>query len=157
MFDEANAIKTMLDMRGVSRSALSKSLGVSESCIANKLRLLKLSEPVRAAVIQNGLAERHARLLLRLPNEDSQLKFIKEIASRCLTVSEAEACIEINYLKDITKPASKQKIPRLSEARDAFIQSVTKGAESLTSLGGYTKVTVSHHDKKSYITIIINN
>lgn len=156
MFDEANAIRTMLDMRQITRKELSTSLGLSESCIANKLRLLRLSDKIQAAVIQGGLTERHARLLLRLDDADSQLSLVNEIADRHLTVAEAEACLELRYIKNINASAI-NKNPCPPEARDSFVDNVFKGVRSLVSLGISAKATISRYEKKSYITIVIED
>ena len=55
---------------------LAKRMGKKQSTIANKLRLLKLSDKVRILCLENNLTERHARALLSLPNEELQLSLI---------------------------------------------------------------------------------
>ncbi len=157
MFDEAAAIKTMLDMRGITRKELSATLGISVSAIANKLRLLSLDESVKAAVTAGKLSERHTRLLLRLKNPEHQLEFINEITDRRLTAAEAEACMELKYLSqsEMAENEKKKKIPCPEEAKDAFIESIKKNIESLSALGVSARLTTSLYGKKSYITIIM--
>ncbi|MBO5009890.1 MAG: hypothetical protein J6D20_04240 [Clostridia bacterium] len=156
-FDEAEAIKIMLDMRGLTRGELAKSLGVTVSAISNKLRLLSLDEEVKAAVIANKLTERHARLLLRLGDKEKQLRLIEEIADRNLTVAQTEACMEIKYLNntEITDNPQKQIIPCPEEAKDMFIENIKKSIQSLSALGVSATLSTSLHGQKSYITIII--
>lgn len=157
MFDEAVAIKTMLERRGVTRNELSKSLGISVSAIANKLRLINLDDEVKNAVCNLGLSERHARLLLRLKNKELQLDFLNEIAHRHLTVAEAEACLELKYLSRADANISEQKIPRPEEAKDIFIENIKKSIESMTAVGVDAKISSSLYGKKCYITIIIES
>ena len=64
MFDEARAIKSTMQLCHLTQSELARQLGVSQSYVANKLRLLKLPEKVRRQILDCGLCERHARLLL---------------------------------------------------------------------------------------------
>ena len=77
-----------------TQEVLAQRLGKSQSTIANKIRLLKLSETVREKLLENGLSERHARALLRIASEEEQLKTIHEISERGLTVIQAEKRIE---------------------------------------------------------------
>ena len=61
-------------------------MGKKQSTIANKLRLLKLSDKVRILCLENNLTERHARALLSLPNEELQLKVVKKVIANSLNV-----------------------------------------------------------------------
>ena len=62
--------------------------------MANKLRLLRLPEPVRQALRQSGLTERHARALLRLPDEEARLSALAEIVRRQMNVARTEEYVE---------------------------------------------------------------
>ena len=159
MFDEAMAIKTMLEIRGVTRKELSHSLGISVSAIANKLRLLNLDDETKAAITASELSERHARLLLRLDDKESRLKLIGEIADRGLTVAETEACLELKYLNvaKTAKDLKKQKIPCPEEAKEIFVENIKRSIESLTALGVQAKLSESIYGEKNYITIIIGD
>ena len=155
MFDEANAINTMLKIREISRAELSNSLGVSVSYIANKLRLLKLSDAVKEAIIENNLTERHARLLLKLKTEGEQLSFINTIVNRHFTVAESEAFLEITLLSDMSYLTSGNGICK-AKLKDDFVENIKKATDSLCSAGISSRVSINYYDKKSYITIIID-
>ena len=71
--DVAAACRRILDRHPITQERLAASLSCSPSALANRLRLLKLPPEVRAAVRALGLSERHARALLRLPDEADQL------------------------------------------------------------------------------------
>ena len=66
MFDEARAIRSTMELCHLTQSELARQLGVSQSYVANKLRLLKFSEKMAEKIRAAGLSERHARALLRL-------------------------------------------------------------------------------------------
>ncbi len=91
--DEAEAYRAILDAHGITQEALARSLSLSASALANRLRLLRLSDRVRAALRETGLSERHARALLRLSDEEAQLELIQETVSHRLTVQQLEARI----------------------------------------------------------------
>lgn len=87
--EEAEAYKKLLDLDGVTQQELATSLGKSQSFIANKLRLLRLSEPVLKALSNQQISERHARSLLAL-NSEQQLEMLGIIKSQALNVKQTE-------------------------------------------------------------------
>ena len=91
--DEAEAYRAILDEHGLTQEALAQSLSLSASALANRLRLLRLPARVRAALRETGLSERHARALLRVPDEGAQLELVRECAARRLPVQQLEARI----------------------------------------------------------------
>lgn len=92
--DEAEACHSILSAHGITQEKLAQSLAVSASALANRLRLLKLPDAVRAALREHGLSERHARALLKLRDEAEQLRLVQESASRRWSVKQLEARIE---------------------------------------------------------------
>ena len=71
--EEAMGISRLLEDWNMSQEQAARLLGKSQSAVANKLRLLKHSEPVLLALREAGLTERHARALLRLTDPEQQL------------------------------------------------------------------------------------
>ena len=93
-FEEAAAIARLIGRYGLSQEQAAEKLGKSQSAVANKLRLLRLSEPVRQGLRQANLTERHARALLRLPDEAAQLSALATIAARGWNVAQTESYVE---------------------------------------------------------------
>ncbi|WJP97801.1 nucleoid occlusion protein [Macrococcus bovicus] len=87
--EEAEAYKKLLDLDGITQQDLATSLGKSQSFIANKLRLLRLSSPILEALSQSQITERHARSLLAL-NETQQKEMLAIIKSQSLNVKQTE-------------------------------------------------------------------
>ncbi len=110
IIEEATGYVSLMNTFNFTQESLAKRLGKSQSTIANKIRLLKLAEPVREKLLKYGLTERHARALLRLDSEKQQLKMIEEIRQRGLTVSQVEQRIEKYAGKE--KGRSKIKGPK---------------------------------------------
>ena len=94
MFEEARALQGTLRMCGMSQGQIAKKLGVSQSYIANKLRLLKFSSRMQERIKEYGLCERQARALLRLRDERLQSCALTQMEGRHLTVAESEALVE---------------------------------------------------------------
>lgn len=89
VIEEAKSYKKLLD-RGFTQESIATRLGVSQSTIANKLRLLKLPKKVQDSLLYNRISERHARCLLSLEDENLQINLLEKIVSEKLTVKQTE-------------------------------------------------------------------
>lgn len=94
--EEAQSYKKILDMGYLTQESLAARMGVAQSTIANKLRLLNLTIPVKEALLHNKISERHARSLLALSNSDEQKELLNKIINNKLTVKQTE--LEINSI-----------------------------------------------------------
>lgn len=87
--EEAISYKKILDMGYLNQSELAEKLGKTQSTIANKIRLLNLSEEVQEALLEQRISERHARSLLKL-NESQQEIMLDRIIKERLTVRKTD-------------------------------------------------------------------
>ena len=94
MFEEAQALCGMIQMLGLTQDEVAKRLGVSQSYIANKIRLLRFSPTVREQIRCSGISERHARALLRLQNDTDILFLVNKIKEEGLTVQTTEELVD---------------------------------------------------------------
>ena len=94
--EEAKSFKKLLDRGYLTQEELSKKLGVSQSSISNKLRLLNLPDEVQTALLENRISERHARSLLSLKNSADQINMLDKIINNRLTVKQTDN--EINKI-----------------------------------------------------------
>ena len=92
-FEEAAAIEKLMTDFGLSQDEVAKQIGKAPSTVSNKLRLLSLSLKVREIICENSLSERHARALLRLPEEKIQ-PALEKIVEKKLNVTQTEEYIE---------------------------------------------------------------
>ena len=93
-FEEAEGYQSLIRVHGFTQEELARRLSKNQSTIANKLRLLRLSRAVRERIESSQLTERHARALLRLHNEESQLRLLEKIIEEKLSVKETEELVE---------------------------------------------------------------
>ena len=153
MFEEAKSLAVMMKMRSLSQSETAKMLGVSQSFVANKLRLLKLTDEVQQIVLTNGLSERHARAILRLRNDDDRLIAVKRICERKMTVAESEALVDLMRNEDLLP---KSKNPSREGQINSFIDRVGESVKTLSSQGIYSTQKTSYHGRKILITICVD-
>ena len=92
--EEAQSYRKLID-RGFTQEEIASKLGVSQSSIANKMRLLNLPKKVQDALLYGKISERHARSLLSLNNVDLQLNLLGRIIDERLTVKQTEEEISL--------------------------------------------------------------
>lgn len=109
--EEAEGYENLIKEHNFTQEDIAIRIGKKQSTIANKLRILKLSEDIKDKIIKEGLTERHARALLKLDNEEVQNRVLSEIIKKGLNVKKTEELIELELKKinNILEPKSVSK------------------------------------------------
>lgn len=102
MFEEARAIRKLILDCSLTQERVAKQLGKKQSTIANKLRLLRLNEEEQEKIIDAGLTERHARVLLKLDGEQRK-QVLEKAVSGNLNVKQTEILVERALQQSKTK------------------------------------------------------
>ena len=92
--DEAKAYRRLVDEFALTQEAVAAAVGKDRATVANTLRLLKLPAEVQGDVAAGAITMGHARALLALPGDNSQLHLAREIKTRGLSVRETEALVK---------------------------------------------------------------
>ena len=92
--EEGMSYEKILQIGDITQAELSKQLGKKQSTIANKIRLLKLDDEVKEALLNEKISERHARSLLKLYDRNDQKKMLERIINERLTVRQTDKEIE---------------------------------------------------------------
>ena len=110
--EEAMGYENLIKEHSFTQQQLAEKLGKNQSTIANKLRILRLPSEVKIKLVENGLTERHARALLKLPTEDLMKEVLDKIIKNELTVKKTEKLIKdiIESLEAQEEPEKKQSI-----------------------------------------------
>ena len=88
--EEARSYKNLLDKGYLTQEQLAKKMGISQSAIANKLRLLNLDDEVQQALLEGRISERHARALLSLDSKTAQKEWLNRIITDRMTVRQLD-------------------------------------------------------------------
>ncbi|OCA81203.1 nucleoid occlusion protein [Pradoshia sp. D12] len=88
--EEAVAYSKLIELHQLTQEGLANRLGIGQSTVANKIRLLKLPQVVQNAVMQKAITERHARSLIPLKDPEKQAKLVEEIIDKGLNVKQTE-------------------------------------------------------------------
>ncbi len=154
MFDEARAMSGTLKLCEITQRELGERMGVSQSYIANKLRLLTLPPYIEKLIVKNGISERHARAILRLDSEEDQIEVLEKVISRHLTVRECEALVDMKVDGNAPSVISRaQSLDRI----EVFLDTLKRSIVTLRSLGVDINDRTSYYGKKMYITLCIND
>ena len=139
--EEAEAYKKLLELGDTTQSELAKSVGKSQSFIANKLRLLKLAPKVIERLREGKVTERHARAMLSLSDEDQET-LVETIISQKLNVKQTEARVKQKVGPEKVKAQSFAFERDLTDAREA----VGKSLEEIEKSGIKFEHQAKDHD-----------
>ena len=142
--EEAAAIARLLRRYGLSQQQAAERLGRSQSAVANKLRLLRLEEPVAEALHHYGLTERHARAVLRLP-ENRRSEALIMIAKRKMNARATD--LYIDQLLNATAQG-KHHISMVKDVR-IFVNTIDHAIRLMTDNG--VPATAHREERDGYI------
>ena len=151
-WEEALALRQILDTYHLSQEELARRVGRSQSAVANKLRLLKLPDEALALLRAHGATERHARALLRLDSPERQLEAAEQVAARGLTVAQTEALVE-QLLWD--SPRRRKKPTFILKDVRLFLNTLSRSLELVRSAGVDARCRRQDTDDEILLTIRI--
>lgn len=93
----AEGIEALIAQSGEGQLETAERLGMNRATLANFLRLLKLPDPIKEAIIQEKLDQGHARALLALKSDQDMLAAAAQITRKCLSVRQAEMLVKSYY------------------------------------------------------------
>lgn len=122
-FEEAEGIKRLIDLYGLSQEEASRRLGKSQPAVANKLRILRLDEQTREIMRVNKLTERHARALLRVENAALRQEVLNMIIERGLNVAQTDTFIDelLTHKSERLIPQAPQVVEKTRSNRTIYI------------------------------------
>jgi ParB family chromosome partitioning protein len=134
--EEAAGYLALMEEFNHSQDALAQIVGRSRPHVANTLRLLKLSEPVKALVASGQLSAGHARILI---GQSNALELANDIVRRGLSVRQVEAAMRKDggaQARDLRNQAK----GHTSGAKDADTRALERRLSDALGL----EVTVDH-------------
>lgn len=153
-WEEAQAIARLISRYGLSQEEAARRLGRAQPTVANKLRLLRLPEDVRALLRENGLTERHARALLRLQDPEVQRRAAGDMVRRGMNVAQAEAYVEKILQSDQVTPPRGRSTYIIKDVR-LFLNSVDRGLHLMRQAGVDAGWNRQDTDREILLTIRI--
>lgn len=135
MFEEARGVSRLIRRYGLTQQEAAVKLGKTQSTIANKLRLLRLTYEEQEWIENAGLSERHARALLKLGDEGARREALSKIISENLNVQQTENYINL-LLNSNPKDEKKQGFSKavIKDVR-IFVNTINKAVDTMRLAG----------------------
>ena len=121
--EEARTYQKILEIDEMTQEELAKTMGKSQSAVANKIRLLSLPEEIQKALLDEKISERHARTLLNVKDPKEQQELLNEVIENKMTVRQLEEKIKgeqapiVNPIQDISL-AGQQNVEELKTEKN---------------------------------------
>ena len=144
-FDTARGIREVIRLWGCTQAEAARRLGLSQPALANKLRLLSLTPEQQQLCSEHNLTERHARAVLRLP-ENRRTAALEKIAQDELTVRETDKLVETMLNAGPNKPSPVRKtVPMVRDVR-LFVNTLQHAVDLMTQKGIAATTSCARHD-----------
>ena len=159
-FEEANGFKRLIEQFGLTQEEAARKVGTTQSAVANKPRLLRLSQQNMELIRCNNLTERHARALLRLNDEADRINVTNYIIEHELNVSRTEEYID-EFLKakenpqPVVEPESGKHVVRLFKDVRFFLNTLNRAVGVMVDAGIGATVKQQESDDGLTLTICI--
>lgn len=150
--EEAAAIARLISTYGLSQEETARRLGRSQSAVANKLRLLRLSDKCVEILREYGLTERHARAALRLTEEEDRLAALRHMGAREMNVAAAESYVESLLTAVRETPSGGRQVYIIKDVR-LFLNSVKRSMDTMRLAG--VDATCDRQDSEEEIVMTI--
>ena len=155
--EEAIGYNNLLHDYKFTQEELATRMGKSQSTIANKLRILRLSKKIQRMLIEEGLSERHARALVRIEDEETQLKILKKVIAQQLNVKKTEELVEKAIENTKSDPEKKEtKIKHIIKDLRLFKNSIVQAIDIMSKAGYNTDYTIDDVGNGYEIVIMVN-
>ncbi len=154
--EEAEGLLQLMSLYGLSQEEAAKRVNKSQSAVANKLRILKLPPEILYTLREAGLSERHARALLRIPDDRDKIVVLEHIIKKGLTVAKTDEYVE--YFLASKKEGTPRKKARphyiLKDVR-FFLNTVDRGMDMMKRSGIHAQYDKSETESDIILTVTI--
>ncbi|HCA05064.1 MAG TPA: nucleoid occlusion protein [Ruminococcaceae bacterium] len=154
VFEEARGISRLIRRYGLTQEQAARKLGKTQSTIANKLRLLRLSPDEQEWIENAGLSERHARALLRLESESVRREALSKIISGNLNVKQTEELVT-NLINSALIQSKRRNSKAVIKDFRIFVNTINKAVNTMRLAGINAQTQQTEHNDFIEYTIRI--
>lgn len=134
--EEAGAYQQLSDDFGLTQERIAERVGRSRASVANAMRLLRLPEEIKDALVTGRVTEGHARALLMLSDEDEQLLALHTVVRRHLSVRQAEELVRRLQVTGSDTSRQRTRSPETEALETEFRESLGTKVELYRSRRG---------------------
>ncbi len=155
--EEAMGYENLIKEYDFTQQQLATKLGKNQSTIANKIRILRLPTYIKIRLVENSLTERHARALLKLPDEELMKEVLDRVIKSDLNVKKTEKLIA-DILEELKQPKDgekKQTVKGIMGMR-IYLNTIKQAYEAITNTGLEAKYKEEFAKVKFKKFIVVN-
>ena len=145
--EEAAAFQQLVGEFGLTHEEVGTRVGRSRSSVANTLRLLEVSEPVRAALQQGAISEGHARALGGVDDHALQASLLEQVRARALNVRQTEELVRRTRAASTPRPGVSERSPDV-ERLEAALRDALATKVSIQSARKGGRITIEYYDEE---------
>ena len=158
----------LIDMHAMTQEEIARALSLSQSCIANKLRVLRLTTEERELILAHQMTERHARAFLRIRDLDLRRAAVRYTADHGLNVAKTEQYVDslltgtttapIRQKADIPAPTQTNQI-RKCILRDLrfFFNTLDRAVAALREAGCTASYSTDEQGETVTVTVTVSH
>lgn len=143
-FEQARGLQDVLALWGCTQAEAAKRLGMAQPTLANKLRLLVLTDAQQQLCLEGNLTERHARAVLALEDGEKRTAVLEQAARRQLTVQQTEQLVQ----KLLLPPTKARRSVMVRDVR-VFLNTVNHAIQVMVQAG--IPATATKKEEEGYI------
>lgn len=144
-FDTARGIREVIRLWGCTQAEAARRLGLSQSALANKLRLLTLTTAQQQLCAAGHLTERHARAVLRLP-EGRRTAALEKMVKENMSVREADKLVDAMLAAPKAGPSPlRRTVPMVRDVR-FFVNTLQHAVDMMAAKGIAATTTCGRKD-----------
>ncbi len=154
-FEEAEGYARLIQEFQITQEEVARKMGKSQPTVANKLRLLHISDKVRREISVDVITERHVRSLLKLKNEALQLEALNRIYKNNLNVRQTDDLVEqmlITEEKNIREQKKKKMVKAIKDMK-IFVNTIKGTVKTIQDAGMPAEIIESENDE--YMEVVI--
>ncbi|MDD3571056.1 MAG: ParB/RepB/Spo0J family partition protein [Lachnospiraceae bacterium] len=135
--EEALGYQSLIEDYGLTQEEVAQKLGKSQSSIANKIRILRLSDNIKGLLLDNSLTERHARAFLKIPDEKIREEVVLKVIANELNVKKTEELVDetIEKIRESTIVVNDQRVKRTFGDIRLITNTIKKSVEIMKNSG----------------------
>lgn len=145
--EEATALSRLISEFDMTHATAAEAVGRSRAAVSNLLRLLDLTDEVKALVEQRELEMGHARALLGLENKRQQAEVGALVAKKSLSVRETEALVKrlLSQPRDAEHDTAPRPDPNIRKLESDLSEKLGAKVQVQHSTSGKGKLVISYH------------
>ncbi len=151
--EEAEAFRRIVDKFCLTQQELAERLGMKQSTISNKMRLLSLDHDIRKTVRSAGLGERHARALLRLPDSALQHKVLSRAVDMGASAREMDELVSRALRGEEPARRERQRVTRFVRDLRIYLNSLHETVQTMRESG--LSVDMQREDDDDVCQVVI--